>query len=156
MLVDGNDIKSGRSELLLVEIRRRHCRVPTILFWVGTRHVQSPLSCLSPTGIDIKELLLVEIRRRQCRVPKILFWVGTRHVQSPLSCLSATGIDIKELLLVEIRRLHVPCPYNIILGRDTALPSPLSFRCNRNWYQGIIISRNSETARAVSLQYYFG
>ncbi len=31
-----------------------------------------------------------------------------------------------ELLLPEIRRLHVPYPYNVILGRDTALPSPPS------------------------------
>gem|GEM_PF-4785133 len=28
----------------------------------------------------------------------------------------------------------MPCPYNIILGRDTALPSPLSYRCNRKRY----------------------
>ena len=35
-------------ELTLPEIRRRHCRVPTLIT-VGTRHVQSPPSCLSAT-----------------------------------------------------------------------------------------------------------
>ncbi len=29
----------------------------------------------------------------------------------------------------------MPCPYNTILGRDTALPSPLSYRSDRKRYE---------------------
>ena len=37
---------------LLVEIRRRQCRVPTMLFWVGTRHCRL-LYHSGATGIDM-------------------------------------------------------------------------------------------------------
>jgi len=40
------------SELLLTEIRRRQCRVPTI-FGVGTRHVQSPPYYSGATRINM-------------------------------------------------------------------------------------------------------
>ena len=40
------------SELLLPEIRRRQCRFPTMLFWVGTRHCRL-LYNSGATGIDI-------------------------------------------------------------------------------------------------------
>ncbi|WP_236505243.1 hypothetical protein, partial [Tychonema sp. BBK16] len=39
--------------------------------------------------------------------PTILFSVGTRHCR--------------------LLYIIVPCPYNIIFGRDTALPSPLYY-----------------------------
>jgi hypothetical protein len=31
-------LDTGAPELLVDQIRRRQCRVPTILLWVGTRH----------------------------------------------------------------------------------------------------------------------
>ena len=40
------------SELLLPEIRRRQCRFPTMLFWVGTRYCRL-LYNSGATGIDI-------------------------------------------------------------------------------------------------------
>ncbi|MEG4441418.1 hypothetical protein QUB47_13560 [Microcoleus sp. AT9_B5] len=47
-----------------------------------------------------------------------------------LDCLNSSNFNraipvALELLVAEIRRRHVPSPYNIILGRETALPSPL-------------------------------
>ena len=41
------------SELLVAEIRRRQCRVPTDNNIVGTRHVQSPLYHSGVTRIDM-------------------------------------------------------------------------------------------------------
>ncbi len=72
---------------------------------VGTRQCRVPtgIGCVGCINIlaywqNLHDMLpLIEIRRRHCRVPTILFCVGRRQYLSP---------------------------YNIILGRDTALPSP--------------------------------
>ena len=72
--------------------------------------------------------LFAKISPRQCRVPTILFSVGKRHCRV-LSIIpmqpDLISFPFASELFAEIRRLHVPCPYNIIFGRETALPCPL-------------------------------
>jgi hypothetical protein len=43
------------SELLAAKMRTRQCRVPTMLFWVGTRHCRLLYIIRSVTGIDMKD-----------------------------------------------------------------------------------------------------
>jgi hypothetical protein len=70
------------SRVRQLEIRRRQCCVPTILFWVGTRHCRILYHSFKPDAP-----ILFWVGTRHCRIlyhsfkpdAPILFWVGTRH-----------------------------------------------------------------------------
>jgi len=127
LVIDSSELASE----LLAKIRRRQCRVPTILFLVGTRHCRllyivfislfssSVFSALSV----VKKILRAKIRRRQCRVPTILFLVGTRHCRLlyivfislfSSSVFSALSV-VKKILRAKIRRRQCRVPTILFL-----------------------------------------